>query len=163
MFKKLFTIGVIGFGTLLTTPAMAHSYTNNHSHNVNAEVIFPINTHPAPVNNHYAPVNNQHQCVWNNNVNQRQAKQASRINSGIRSGELTQWEAKQLQDQQARIRRAEQGMLRSGNCLNRVEVNRLNHMLDDANRYIRSLKHNNVRVQYHHHHNNHGGHRGNHR
>ena len=152
MFKQILAISITGLITVLTTPAMAHSYSSSHNHN--AEIIYPI-THPAP--NHHAQ-----KCVWNNNVNQRQANQRMRINNGIKSGQLTQWEAQQLKSQQQRIKRAEQGMLRSGNCLDRTEVSRLDSMLDDANRYIRSLKHNHIIVQQHHHHRN-GGQRPNHR
>ncbi|MEZ5478894.1 MAG: hypothetical protein R3E95_15875 [Thiolinea sp.] len=72
------------------------------------------------------------------------ARQQSRIESGIREGQLVGWEIDKLRNQQRDIRGKERHYRRSEHCLTRYEYNQLIKQLDQAHRDIRNLKHNNL-------------------
>jgi hypothetical protein len=80
-------------------------------------------------------------CRRNNNVNQREYFQRNRIRNGIRSGELTRWEANRLINQQRRIESYELRSRLDDGRLDRQERRRLDQMLDRSNRDIYRQKH----------------------
>jgi hypothetical protein len=69
-----------------------------------------------------------------------QAQQHRRIVQGVRSGELTQREARRLQGEQRMIRRQERAYLADGH-LSRSERRDLYGDLRDANRHIYNQTH----------------------
>ncbi|HEX5083317.1 MAG TPA: hypothetical protein VFY40_14830 [Blastocatellia bacterium] len=80
-------------------------------------------------------------CRRNNNVNLREYSQRNRIRNGIRSGELTRWEANRLINQQRRIESYELRSRLDDGRLDRQERRRLDQMLDRSNRDIYRQKH----------------------
>lgn len=74
-------------------------------------------------------------------LEQRIDRQHDRIRHGIRSGELTRWEARKLRKQHRRIVRLEDRYLRDGR-LDRQERRKLRHKLDKASERIYEFKHN---------------------
>ena len=70
----------------------------------------------------------------------RQAKQAHRIEQGIRSGELTRGEAAKLQHQQSHIRAMERSAERDGH-ISRYERSRIEAAQNAASRSIYAEKH----------------------
>ena len=75
---------------------------------------------------------------------QRQAGQQKRIWEGVKNGQLTPYEARNLWHQQRRIQRLKKAFWRDGR-LNRQERILLVLWLAKADRYIFQLKHNNSR------------------
>ncbi len=73
-------------------------------------------------------------------VDNRQARQADRIASGVASGELTPREQRRLQHQQAKTARMEQRAEADGQ-VTRKEAARLEHQQDHNSRAIRRQKH----------------------
>jgi len=73
---------------------------------------------------------------------QRQAWQQKRIWQGVKTGQLTRYEARHLRHQQHRIHRLKKAFWRDGR-LNRQERVLLVLWLDKADRHIFQLKHNN--------------------
>ncbi len=137
MFKQIIMHSLIGVGLLCAAPVMAHSQHDYHSHQF--QIITPI-IKPAP-----QPVRH---CVSGKHINKMQASQKSRIQRGKRQGRLVRWEVRQLKQQQRHIKQAEQRMRNSQHCLTKQEANQLTKRLRRADRNIRQLKHNNVRVHY---------------
>ena len=82
----------------------------------------------------------------------RQERQSSRIRKGVKSGELTRYEAKKLRKQQKEIANLSQKLKRDGK-LSRHERQKLERRQDAASKKIAGLKHNdNYRRGSHHHH-----------
>jgi hypothetical protein len=81
---------------------------------------------------------------YENRLEQRIDRQHDRIRHGIRSGELTRWEAKKLRKQHRRIVKLEDRYMRDGR-LDRYERRKLANRLDRASERIRDLKHNDYR------------------
>jgi hypothetical protein len=77
----------------------------------------------------------------NRSVERRSDKQTGRIQQGIRSGQITRPEARQLSREQRRIGRAYDRALSDGR-LNRHERRHLDKMQERANRHIYRFKHN---------------------
>jgi septal ring factor EnvC (AmiA/AmiB activator) len=75
------------------------------------------------------------------NIDRRLHRQATRIEQGIRSGELTRHEENRLWNEHHRIRHSYDRSLRNG-WLSHRERHRLNQMLNEADRHIHALKHN---------------------
>ena len=75
---------------------------------------------------------------------QRQVQQQNRIWQGVKSGQLTRYETRNLWHQQKRIQRLKKSFWRDGR-LNRQERIRLVFWLDKADRHIFQLKHNSRR------------------
>lgn len=73
-------------------------------------------------------------------VNARQTRQMDRIQAGKRSGSLTRYEFRELMQEHRQIRSMEQNFLADG-IINPREFQRLDRALDQANRSIRSEKH----------------------
>lgn len=73
-------------------------------------------------------------------IDNREARQAERINEGRRSGELTWWEAQKLRAEQARIHQMERWAKRDG-YISREEARRIEAAQDAASRHIRQEKH----------------------
>lgn len=73
-------------------------------------------------------------------IDRRQHLQQRRIVQGIRSGELTPFEARQLRQEQREIRHMERRYLADGR-LSPAEWRRIDHELDQANRNIWRQKH----------------------
>ncbi|MEZ5535490.1 MAG: hypothetical protein R3F02_07665 [Thiolinea sp.] len=122
MLKQTIVTGIVGVAMIMTTPAMARPH-NNH----NFERIHPVR-----------------HCVSGQQINNRQARQNRRINQGVRSGELVNWEERELRQEQRQIRKAERRM-RSDGCMSRPEFNRLMSRLDRASDRIYQLKNNHLR------------------
>lgn len=80
-------------------------------------------------------------------IDRRQAKQAKRINRGVKNGELTKHEVKKLRKQQRRIARLEAEFCYD-DYLSGKEARRLNRMLDKAGDKIYALKHNHQTRHY---------------
>jgi len=74
------------------------------------------------------------------NIENRIERQADRIAQGIRSGELTRYEARELKAENRHIRRKFDRFCRDSR-LDRFERKRLNKMLRRANQNIRAEKH----------------------
>lgn len=74
------------------------------------------------------------------NIDQRQYRQQQRIQQGVRSGQLTRWEAARLQAEQARIRRMEAAAKRDGH-VDRYEAARIRAAQNAAGRHIAQEKH----------------------
>jgi hypothetical protein len=74
-------------------------------------------------------------------IRQRLERQERRIEQGIRSGDLTRWEAQKLQRQQHRIRHLFHD-LRDDGRLSHKERRLLNAKLDAASHWVYDLKHN---------------------
>jgi hypothetical protein len=81
------------------------------------------------------------------NIDQREMNQERRIYQGVRSGQISPWEFRHLENEQARIRAAEARMRADGR-LDRSERARLTRMQDRANRDIYRYKHNNFTQPY---------------
>jgi hypothetical protein len=77
-------------------------------------------------------------------VDQRQARQAQRIQRGVARGDITQREARELWRQQRDIDRAEANARADGR-INRREMQQLAAMLDQADRNIRLQRHDQAR------------------
>jgi hypothetical protein len=73
-------------------------------------------------------------------VNQRQHNQQSRIQQGVKSGELTRGETRRLEAEQRRIRH-EEARYKSDGRLTRGERADLQHDLDRSSRHIHAEKH----------------------
>lgn len=109
-------------------PVRSHGYMGHHN--------FPAQPHPAAWHDGYrhdgfGPVRG---------VDRRQYQQHQRIVQGIRSDELTPFEARHLRQEQREIRHMERHFLADGR-LSPVEWRRLDHELDQANRNIWQQKH----------------------
>jgi len=78
---------------------------------------------------------------YSNTINQRQYRQQSRIYQGVASGQITPWECRLLQREQARIRAAEARMKADGRFSKRERA-RLQHRLNLTSRQIYRAKHN---------------------
>lgn len=79
-------------------------------------------------------------------VQQREQSQQTRIEQGVRSGQLTPDEADRLQRQQASIQQAEADMrARHGGQLTLADRERLQQRLNHASAEIHELKHNDAR------------------
>jgi hypothetical protein len=89
-------------------------------------------------------------------VDERQARQMDRIHEGLRSGQLTRHEARDLLRDQRQIERVERHYLADGR-LSRDEWLDLDRRLDEASREIRAEKHDFDRNGHGY---GHGGHRG---
>lgn len=82
-----------------------------------------------------------HDNSWRGDrIDNREARQAERINEGRRSGELTWLEAQRLRAEQARIHQMERWAKRDG-FISREEARRIEHAQDEASRHIRREKH----------------------
>lgn len=75
-------------------------------------------------------------CRRNDNINRREYSQRNRIREGIRSGELTRWEANRLINQQRRIESYERRSRLDDGRLDWQERQRLDRMLDRSSRDI---------------------------
>lgn len=75
-------------------------------------------------------------------IDNRQARQAARIDQGVASGELTRREEHRLDHQQQHIANMEHRMERDGMVTGREAV-RMEHAQDRASRNIYRKKHNN--------------------
>jgi hypothetical protein len=73
-------------------------------------------------------------------VNERQHNQRARIQQGVKSGELTKSEAKNLMQEQRSIRQEERAY-KSDGVLNRAERQDLHQDLNEASRNIHKEKH----------------------
>lgn len=71
---------------------------------------------------------------------QRDVNQQTRIESGLKSGQLNTAEAAKLEREQARISKAEKNALRDGK-LSKREERKIDHMQDAASADIRGQKH----------------------
>lgn len=130
MFKKILVTGIISTGLLVTSPLMARgNQSNNHGHSNGQQA--------------------HQQCLSGNRVNVRQNNQKRRIKQGIRKGQLVKWEAKVLKRQQKKIRKLEKRLRKSGHCLTRAEVKKLQRKLNRASNKISQLRHNRIRVHRH--------------
>lgn len=78
-------------------------------------------------------------------IDQRQDNQQARIEQGVRSGELTRNEARQLQHQQAHINAAERRATADG-VVTPKEQRKIEHMQDNASKQIAKKKHNKKRA-----------------
>ena len=76
-----------------------------------------------------------------NRVDNRQNRQAARINQGTTSGSLTEREAARLQKQQNHVAAYEARSRADGNGLSRRERARLNRMQNRSSANIRHQKH----------------------
>ncbi len=79
--------------------------------------------------------------AWAGWVSERQERQENRIVNGIRSGELTRRETRELLQEQYRIERFKSRAWSDGR-LTPNERKRLTRRLDRASRHIYELKHN---------------------
>lgn len=73
-------------------------------------------------------------------IDQRQANQQSRINEGVKSGELNQKEAARLQKGQARVQKAED-KARADGKIDKKEARHIEHMQDRQSKVIAREKH----------------------
>ena len=78
----------------------------------------------------------------NRSINARQHNQEMRIADGIKDGSLTKGEAARLQRREAVIRRMEARLRESGNVLTPQERRFLQFQLDQTDRMIYRLRHN---------------------
>jgi uncharacterized protein HemX len=74
-------------------------------------------------------------------VDQRQDKQAQRIDAGVKSGQLTMAETQALEKQQTRVRMAEH-VAKADGRLTPAERKHLHHMQNRSSRHIYRKKHN---------------------
>jgi len=74
-----------------------------------------------------------------NPVDQREQNQRARIRQGVKSGELTRNEARQLVKKEAKIRSVERKAKSDGE-ITRKEARKLNRFLDKSSRDIRKQK-----------------------
>lgn len=79
------------------------------------------------------------------NITRQEMNQERRIYQGVQSGQLTPWEFRRLENEQARLRAAETRMRADGR-LSRKERDRLNRMLARSSQDIYALKHNRGRA-----------------
>jgi hypothetical protein len=75
-------------------------------------------------------------------INARQDRQAARIASGIKSGEITKGEARRLRADEAAVRAEERVDRRSGGGLSRSEARDLQKDLNRTSREIHRARHN---------------------
>lgn len=73
-------------------------------------------------------------------LNHRQDKQSERIRQGVRSGELTRAEAKDLREDRREIRKEERAYKSDGH-LSKAERRDLHHDMNDLSKDIHSAKH----------------------
>lgn len=73
-------------------------------------------------------------------INERQARQEWRIREGLARGQLTRWEARRLEQEQAYIRHVARNA-RADGYLSHLELAVLETMQDVAGRHIRQEKH----------------------
>lgn len=78
--------------------------------------------------------------AYSQQINARQDRQMDRIQAGMRSGQITRAEFRELMHEQHTIRAMEQHFRADGRISTR-EFQRLEHVLDVANRNIRAEKH----------------------
>lgn len=78
--------------------------------------------------------------AYSQQINARQDRQMDRIQAGMRSGQITRAEFRELMHEQHTIRAMEQHFRADGRISTR-EFQRLEHALDVANRNIRAEKH----------------------
>lgn len=83
-------------------------------------------------------------------IEQRLDNQRFRIREGIRSGELTRWEAKRLRQQTRQIAALKRDYMNDG-FLNRFEFRDLKNRLDRVSDRIYALKHNSRHRHVYHH------------
>ena len=98
---------------------------------------------PAPHRHRAGPDGHRRQrlrCSRADRIDNREARQAERINEGRRSGELTWLEAQRLRAEQARIHRMER-WAKSDGYISREEARRIEQAQDAASRHIRQEKH----------------------
>ncbi len=69
-------------------------------------------------------------------IDRRESRQEQRIQQGIRSGEITRHEARQLEAEQARIRQLERNAQRDGH-IDRYEAARIREAQNAASHHIR--------------------------
>lgn len=74
-------------------------------------------------------------------IDQREANQQARINQGVRSGELTRQESRNLEREQGRIKAAESRAKADG-VVTRQERQRITKMQNHADKKIAKKKHN---------------------
>jgi hypothetical protein len=74
-------------------------------------------------------------------VDQRQERQAKRIDAGVQSGQLTQKETRTLERQQTHVRMAEHRAKADGKVTH-AERQHLHHMQNRTSRHIYRKKHN---------------------
>lgn len=114
---------------------------------VNSFSAYSVNTYPAWGGNAYSAWGGGRYPFWGGYAydprsERREAYQERLIRQGIESGELTRGEARYLNQEQARIDRAEDRMMADGR-LSPMERQRLNQMQNQAGRDINRLEHNN--------------------
>ena len=73
-------------------------------------------------------------------IDAREHQQERRIQEGVRSGQLTRSEARQLEAEQARIRQMERNAQRDGR-IDRREAAQIRQAQDNASRHIYQEKH----------------------
>ncbi len=135
-FSKLIPVAAISALTLLSGSALADSgYLS---------VTFG-DQGVASYSNHYGNPPRRHgydrgHDQFSSFVDVRQDRQREWIRKGVRSGELTPWEARELMREQHEIAALEQRFLADG-YLDRHERQRLDKELDEAGRNIRIEKH----------------------
>ena len=78
-------------------------------------------------------------------IQDREVRQQERIQQGVNSGQLTQGEATRLENQQSRLKAAEDRLKANGN-LSPAERARLTRMQNRASRDICRKKHNTVKA-----------------
>jgi hypothetical protein len=78
--------------------------------------------------------------AYSQQINARQDQQMARIQAGMRSGEITRREFRELMQEQHAIRAMEQHARADGR-INAREFQRLDRALDTANRNIRTERH----------------------
>jgi len=120
---KMLTIAII----LMLVPFASHAERNNH---------FKHRKHEQQQNNSY---------FWQN-VDRRQDKQRSRIERGIKKGQLTRREIKKLRREQKHIAKQVRHMKRH-NHLSPGDRREVIEHLDYASNKIRNLKHNQYYIQ----------------
>lgn len=74
-----------------------------------------------------------------NRIDRREANQESRIQQGVRSGEITRREYRQLESEQARIRSLERQAKRDGH-IDRYEASTIKRAQNAASRHITQEK-----------------------
>jgi hypothetical protein len=80
-------------------------------------------------------------------IDRRESIQESRIQQGVRSGEITRREYRQLEAEQARIREMERQAKRDGH-IDRREAAAINRAQDAASRHITQEKHDSDRRRW---------------
>lgn len=144
----------LALGSLVMITSGAHAsdtrnsneYGNRNSAVLQVEVATQRNRHesrePEFQHNHGNRWDHAYQQSqkFSQQVNTRQHRQMDRIHAGKRSGSLTRYEFRELMQEQRHIRSMEQHFLADG-ILDSREFQRLDRALNQANRSIRSEKH----------------------